>query len=297
MTTKFKSFNAYQIDLHYQMKKKNIEYDEFKWESIIFFDVLEKINSLNMQAKTKRYGDSWLMHLDHLEEDEHFIFGRMSSAEYGTTGELIHADNLTKRPNPKQTREGETELTYFLIRKSDGFLLLQSNMKLHRARFEEYIEELGKDSIAGHNLTYIQICTLVNDSFFESIRQLNTVNKIEIEVTAVDAQAFENEAVRALQRDADRTSATNVNLVFQAKHKREGLKKVVPLLIDYKDKQGVTKIVVRGKLAGAEKVIKMDDSQERFKKKVAVDTNNQPMLSSVELVLKEIASQRSPLRS
>lgn len=297
LATKYKTFNAYQVDLHYLARKKNVEYDEIKWDATIMYDVLEKIFSLNVQAKTKRIHDSWLMFLDHLEEDQHFIFGCMSSAEYGTTGNLIHADNLTKRPNPKQTREGETELTYFLLRKSDGFLLLQSNVKLHRARFEEYIEELGRTMISGHNLTYIQICTLVNSSFFESIKQLNTVNKIEIEVTAVEAPAFENEAVRALQRDADRTSATNVNLVFQAKKKREGLMHVVPFLEDYKDKQGVSKIVVRGKLAGAEKVIRMDDSQEKFKKKVEVDTDNQPMLSSVEKVLKEIATQRSPLRS
>ncbi|MDP4096880.1 hypothetical protein OIN60_08860 [Paenibacillus sp. P96] len=296
MPQKPKRFNAYQIDLHYLDTSTRNQTDAIMWDAAIVSELWAEIFTLAVEQRTRRYNDSWLMYLDYFEEDEHYIFGRFLSAEYGTTGELLHADQLTLRPNPKLVREGETEATYFLIKKVDGLLLLQSNIRLNRPRFEEYIETLGAEVIRRRNLTFIQICTLLENNFFESIRQLNTVHKIEIEVSKTEIAADENEAVRALQNDVEEISATDVKLEFEAKYQRSGLKGVLPLVKKYKDQQGVTKIVVRGKLAGAEKVIKLDDSQEQYRRRVEVDTNNQPMLTSVENVLKEVANQRRKLR-
>lgn len=296
MPQKPKRFNAYQIDLHYTSIAGRNQTDATMWDASIVSEIWNEIYSLTTEERTRRYNDSWLMYLDYLDEDQHYIFGRFLSAEYGTTGELLHADQLTLRPNPKLIREGETTATYFLIKKADGLLLLQSNIRLNRPRFDEYIETLGNEVIRRRNLTFIQICTLLQNNFFESIRQLNTVHKIEIEVSRSELAADENEAVRALQNDIEEISATDVKLEFEAKYQRAGLRGALPLVQKYKDQQGVTKIVVRGKLAGAEKVIKLDDSQEQYKKRVEVDTNNQPMLTSVENVLKEVANQRRNLR-
>ncbi len=297
MAHKFKNFYAYQIDLHYQNTINGNFFDAIKWDAAIMEGLLNHINGLvPATAKVRKYKDSWLMYLDYLDIDQHYIFGRFSSAVYGTTGELVHADNLQLRPNPKQVREGETESTYFLIKKADGLMLLQGNVRLNRPKVDEYIEYLGEPIITGNNLTFIQICTLVDDSFFDSIRQLNTINKLEVEVTRAEAIADENEAVRALQNDAEELCATNVKLEFAARYNRAGMIGVVDMVRKYKDQQGVTKIVVRGKLAGAEKVIKLNESQEKYSRRVEVDTNNQPMLTSVETALKEIANQRRSLR-
>jgi hypothetical protein len=296
MATKFKNFYAYQIDFHYQDVTHRNEVDAIKWDERIAEEIFNHIFSLTPTAKTKKYRDSWLMYLDYLDSDEHFIFGRFSSAVYGTTGELVHADNLSLRPNPKQPREGETESTYFLVRKADGLLLLQGNIRLNRPKLDEYLEQLGNPVILSNNLTFIQVCTLVDNTFFDSIRALNTVNKIEIEVTTVEAAADESDAVRALRNDAEEVQATDVQIKFEAKYQRSGLSGALSLVKKYKDQQGVNKIVVRGKLAGAEKVIKLDESQEKYSVKVEVDTNVQPMLSSVETALKHIVGQRSILR-
>lgn len=296
MAQKHKRFSAYQIDLHYLDTTTKHDTDAIKWDSDVLSEIFKHIIAMSSEARSRRYNDSWLMYLDHVDEDTNYIFGRFLSAEYGTTGELIHADDLTLRPNPKLLREGETESTYFIIKKADGLLLLQNNLRLNRPRFEEYFEMLGQDIIRKHNLTYIQICTLVENSFFDSIRQLNTVHKILIEVSKTEISADENEAVRALQNDVEQISATDVKLEFGAKYQRKGMMGVLPLIQKYKDQQGVTKIVVRGKLAGAEKVIKLDESQEQYKRKVEVDKNNQPLLTSVENVLREIVTQRRLLR-
>jgi len=295
MPQKSKRFNAYQVDMHYMVQNRHST-DAIKWDSDVIQQLFDHIFSLSLETRTRRYNDSWLMYMDYLDSDQHYIFGRFLSAEYGTTGELLHADQLTLRPNPKLLREGETESTYFIIKKADGLLLLQSNLKLNRPKFEEYIEQLGQQVIRNNSLTFIQVCTLVENNFFESIRQLNTVHKVIIEVSKTELTADENVAVRALQNDIEEISATDVKLEFEAKYQRQGMKGVLPMVKKYKDQQGVTKIVVRGKLAGAEKVIKLDESQEQYKKRVEVDRNNQPMMNSVENVLREVATQRRILR-
>ncbi|OAS13738.1 hypothetical protein [Paenibacillus oryzisoli] len=294
MATKSKNFYAYQIDLHYLDGQRQV--DTIKWDHTIISDLFDYISQLTDTAKTRRFHDSWLIYLDHFSIETNYLFGRFAYAEYGTTGELIHADNLTRRPNPKNLREGETIYTYFLIRKSDGLLLLQSHIKLNRPRIEEYLEQLGDPVIRQNQLTYIQICTLLDNSFFENIEALNSVNKISIEVTTAHPAADENVAVRALQDEAGLTDATSVKLDFSAKFRRSGLVGAVPFLRRYKDKPGVSKIVVKGKLAGAEKVIRMDESQEKYKRSVEVDGTGQPTLRSAETVLFEIAQRRDLLR-
>jgi len=294
MATKLKNFYAYQIDLHYL--SGNPQVDTIKWDEAVVSDILSHINGLSDQAKTQRFHDSWLIYLDHFSEELDYLFGRFAYAEYGTSGELIHADNLTRRPNPKALREGETLFTYFLIRKTDGLMLLQSHLKLNRPRVEDYLENFGAPIITRNQLTYLQICTLLDNSFFENIQALNTVSRIMIEVTNSQPAADENEAVRVLQNEATIAEATTVKLDFSARYRRTGLAGAVSFVRRYKDKPGVTKIVVKGKLAGAEKVIKMEESQEKYKRRVEVDGTGQPTLRSAEMVLWEIARLRAPLR-
>ncbi|RAR39652.1 hypothetical protein [Paenibacillus sp. MDMC362] len=295
MATKKRNFYAYQIDLHYLSGKKQ-QTDAIKWDPKVIKELLSHIISLPIADRTKHYHDSWLVYLDHYSEERLYYFGRFGSAEYGTNGELIHADNYTLRPNPKNIREGETQYTYFAIRKSDGLMLLQGNLKVNRSLVEEYFENLGKSVIHKNALTYIQICTLINSSFFNDVNSLDTVNKIQVEVTTTVPGADENEAVKEMQKEADKTNATTVKLEFTAKFRRSGLVSAVPFLKNYKDKPGVEKIVVRGKLAGAEKIIRMEDSQEKFKQTIEVDKNNQPKMKSVEIVLSGIMDVRKSLR-
>lgn len=296
MAIKKKTFYAYQLDLHYLDESSKYATDAVKWDATIVEQLFLYIDSLTTDIKNRKYKDSWMMYLDHLTVEEHYIFGKFLTAEYGTVGELVHADSLAKRKNPKQIREGETQATYFYVRKSDGLVLIQGNLRLNRPKFEEYIEALGQEVITRNSLTYIQVCTLVENSFFDNISELNTVHKVMLEVSKAEAAADENEAVRILQNEIEEVSATNVKLEFEAKYQREGMKGILPLVRKYKDQKGVTKIVVKGKLSGAEKVIKLDESQEKYIRKVEVDNNNQPMLSSVEEALCGIGTSRRSLR-
>lgn len=294
MPIKNRNFYAYQIDLHYLGGERG-DYDSIMWETNIVEEIFTHIYSLEVQNRTLRFHDAWLMYLDHFTVERNYLFGRFAYAEYGTAGDLVHADNLRVRPNPKHLREGETIYVYFAIRKSDGLLLLQSHVRINRPRFEEYVENFGERLIREHNLTFIQICTLLDSSFFDNINALTTVNRISIEVTTKQPAADENPAVLALQDEAEMTQATTVKLDFLAKYQRSGLKGAVPFVRRYKDKPGVSKIVVKGKLAGAEKIIRMDESQEKYGRKLEVDGSGQPTIESAEIVLSEILSSREGL--
>lgn len=174
LATKYRNFYAYQLDLHCLEGTPGV--DTIKWNSTIVEELLNHINSMTKQQKTLRFHDSWLMYLEHFSIERNYFFGRFAYAEYGTTGELVHADDLTTRPNPKHLREGETIYVYFALRKSDGLFLLQSHIKINRPRVEEYIEQLGAITLRRYDLTYLQVCTLLDNSFFDNIDALNAVN-------------------------------------------------------------------------------------------------------------------------
>ncbi|MET1173790.1 hypothetical protein [Paenibacillus amylolyticus] len=291
-----KTFYAYQLDLHY-LSSDNHATDAVKWDSSIIEQLFTEIMGLSDRERNIKYNDAWLMFLSHVSIYEHYIFGSFYSAEYGTVGELLHADSLEVRKNPKGIREGELAPTYFYIRKADGLILLQGSKRLTRSRCEEYLERLGASVIADNDLTYIQLCTMLNTGFFSQIAELNSVNNIQLEVTKSELPADENPAVIALQNDLEEISATDVKLEFVAKYQRAGMNKVIDLVRRYKQQKGVTKIIVKGKLGDAHKTVNMEESQEKYTKRVEVDTLNQPMLSSVEDALIQIASQRTSLRS
>ncbi|WP_019636139.1 hypothetical protein [Paenibacillus fonticola] len=295
MATKKRNFYAFQIDLHYLDPDQHAT-DAVKWDPEIITELFTRIVAIPESQRGQKYKDSWLMYLSSFSNEEHYLFGKFLSAEYGTVGELIHADTHITRPNPKAKREGELEATYFYIRKADGFMLLQGSQRLTRARFEEYIEKLGNEVITENNLTYIQVCTLVEKEFFDHISELTSVNKLMFEVTKTELAADESQTTRALQNDIEEISATDVKLEFVAKYQRSGMNSVIDLVRRYKQQKGVTKIVVKGKVGNAEKIINMEESQEKYARKVEVDTNNQPMLTSVENVLIQIASQRRSIR-
>lgn len=87
-----------------------------------------------------------------------------------------------------------------------------------------------------------------------------------------------------------------MKLDFSAKYQRSGLRGAVPFVRRYKDKPGVVKIVVKGKLGGAEKVIRMDQSQEKYRRSIEVDASGQPTMTATENILHEICRVRTALR-
>jgi hypothetical protein len=292
--TRKKHFNAYQIELHYLKRHENNEVDAKKWDKDFIVKLLNGIFKNNLKDRTKNFG-SWILFLDELQNEEHYIFGRFISAEYGTVGDLIHVDLLTSRTNPRDLREGEQQATHFLIRKSDGLLLLQTSQRVQRSKVATYFDELGKSVIEGEGLTYINVCTLVNTEFFDNVRSLDKVNSTVVEIASKQSSSDENEVIKNMQGEIEKLKGTHVKLEFLAKRQREGLLSVLPFIELYKDKPGVTAIKVVGKQDGAERTFNLESFSEKYGRKVKVDANNQPISEDMYDNMKEVAKKRNRL--
>src|SRR5690606_7870615 len=96
-----------------------VEVDAIKWSADFINKLFKHLKSINKLHRKMDVTNQWFLLLEDIQFEKHYIYGCFQSAEYGRNRNLIHADTLVARTNPKDLREGEEELTHFLIRKSD----------------------------------------------------------------------------------------------------------------------------------------------------------------------------------
>lgn len=290
-----KGFSAYQVTLTYLDGKGKEETFKDKWEPSEMLSILKSIDEMDKQDK-KSNMNGWFMLLDELIEEKRYLIGRMQYAEYGYIGNLIHADSLVPRKNPKKLREGEEKYVYFLIRKKDGLLLMQGDIKLNRNQFEEYINDRGKEQIESHKLYSVQIETLYREDFLDEVSKLTKVSKVDVEVKTETTIADENEVITKIKGEAREIESTHFTLTFQAKYKRNGLQGYMPFIRKYKDKKNISGIKVTGKEGVVEREIKMETFSEKHPIKIELDANGRLDRDNAYLKIKEVASKRSLIR-
>ena len=271
------SFSAYQIDVQYIQKSNSGKADTIKdtWDAKFFGKLLGEIYTRDNSAKKFVVSDEWFMLLSDLQEDEHTIYGNFKCAEYGRVANLIHADTLKSRTNPKKMREGEEDHVHFMIRKKDGFVLLQYNIKLNRSKLQDYLDRHGKNTLMNSSYCSFNICSLLSVDFIEDLKKLDKVKSTKIEITS-KVDTGENEFIREMQGEMEELEATHVSLEFKAKRVKDGLQSIVPYINKFRGQRGVTSIKVIGEQKGAEKSINIDKSHEIYRPDVNVDTNNNP---------------------
>src|SRR5690625_3352629 len=225
--TKKINFSAFQFDLH----KINVMKDSksttkdytVNWNSEFVNDLLNNVFSTSPLGRKLNIKDEWFLLLDDLHSDDEYMYGKYQSTLYGTVGDLVHADTLASRKNPKQIREGEENFSHFIIRKKDGLMLIQTTyIKVNRTRIQNYIEKYGEGFIKDSVYDNINICSLVSMDLIEHIKQLDTVKSTVIEIST-EEKSNENEFVQELQDEIDSIKGTHVSLEFKAKYSREGL--------------------------------------------------------------------------
>ncbi|KYD03491.1 hypothetical protein B4102_3409 [Heyndrickxia sporothermodurans] len=302
--TKKISFSAYQFDLHYIKQKtkmrlgKKVSEDVYaiEWSFKFVYELLKEIFDNEAVGRKMNINDEWFMLLDDLQQDDKFIYGKFKSAAYGTKNNLVHADTLESRENPKDKREGEESHTHFLIRKEDGFMLLQTtDIKMSRSKVQNYIEKYGEESIAYSKYTDINICSLVNLDLLDEIKKLDKINATVIEINAKE-KSDENEFVQDLQDEIESIQGTHVTLEFKARYSREGLGAMIPFIQKYKGQKGVTSIKVIGEQSGSSRSFNVDSYSERYRPTVKIDANNSPISEDVYDKIKNIGVNRDLLK-
>ncbi|WP_026678176.1 hypothetical protein [Fictibacillus gelatini] len=302
--TKQFSFTAFQFDLHYikQTNKlrlgKKVKNDEYAitWDFQFVYRLLKTIFDEEPLARKMNVKDEWFTLLDDLQQDEKYIYGKFKSAAYGTKANLIHADTLESRENPKDKREGEEMYTHFLIRKEDGFMLLQStDVRMGRSKVQTYLEKFGSETISASKYTDLNICSLVSSNLLEDIKKLDKVKSTIIEISTKE-KSDENEFIQELQEETDSIYGTHVLLEFKARYAREGLGKMIPFIQKYKGQKGVTAIKVVGEQSGSDRTFNVDSYSERYRPAIKVDTNNSPISDDLYDKIKKIGDDRDLLK-
>lgn len=288
------NFSAFQIDIHFLLKNAKGESDAITWSGDFIQRLFQHISSINKLDRKMNVKDQWFLVLEDIKWDDKYVYGYFKSAEYGRKRKLIHVDTLNTRDNPKDKREGEEDYTHFLIRKSDGFMLLQGHIKLTRARVDEYIEKYAGNFIKKNNYEYINICSLVGLELIDELKKLDKIKSTVIEVSAKE-KSHENEFIQEIQEEIDNVYATHVTLDFKAKYQRGGLGKMIPFIQKYKGQKGITSIKIVGDQDGAERRINVDSYSERYGKEVKVDGDNNPMSENVYEHLQKIGAKRDKL--
>lgn len=285
------SFMAFHMDLHYLKTTSKGQFDSTTWSGDFITDLFKHIEGLNDVQRKMDVKGQWFMLLEEVKYEEKYVYGYFTSAEYGSVRNLIHADTLIKRDNPKGIREGEEQYTHFFIRKSDGLLLLQWNQKVTRSRVAEYIDKYSTDILRAYNYEYVNVCTLVGGEFLEELKRLDVVKETILEITSKE-KSDDNEFIQEVQDEVESLSATHVALSFKAKYQRDGLGKLIPFINKFKGQKGVTSIKIIGDQDGAERKINIDTYSEKYRKSVKIDANGNPMSPNVYEQLERIAVKR-----
>lgn len=286
-----KNIQAYQIDLHYLGKKEDgNEVDKVKWDADKFEKVLKHIHNKSIHDRQKKF-NGWFTFLDELIIEDKVILGKFRYAEYGFKSDLIHSETLLTRENPRNIKEGEEKYIHFFVRKLDGLLLIQGDIKLNRAKVSEYINSIGEEEIQKQGLTFILVSYLLRKDFFAELEALERSKAFILEVTK-ESLSGENEVIRELQNQVMEMEGNEVQLIFQAKYLKKGLQKVNFFVNKYKDKPGIKNIKVVGNQSGAERIIDLDKQNEKYTGNFQTDENNMVISEDMYSKMREIGEGR-----
>jgi hypothetical protein len=289
------NFHAYQIDMHYVYRAPDgKEYDRYTWDPQDMVDILNDIYNRPIIERQKKF-NGWFIVLDELRVRKRYIVGRFKYAEYGYKSNLIHADTLATRDNPRDIREGEEKHIHFYIRKSDGFMLLQGHQRVTQHKITEYIDSLARHKIQSLEYTYVFISLLLDTDFTAKIRNLDKITALSLEITSKVPASAESEVIQVMQNTIDELEGTHVQLMFKAKYKRDGLKQVIPFVQKYDRKQGITSIKVIGLKDGAEQTISVEQYREKHPRNCPVNANNILITPMVYRIMTLIGRSRSAL--
>ncbi|MEF7494380.1 MULTISPECIES: hypothetical protein [Lysinibacillus] len=279
--TKPVSLLAYQFDLHKIVKKdrrikgKKVKTDTYQitWDSSIVSKFVNKFNDFKKNSKHMLLQETnFLVLLEEFVEDTDYFYGKFTNIEHGKVSPLLDATTLVRRKNPKKKTEGEEQYTHFAIRKKDGLMYIQFNLRMHRNKIQEFFEHHFKDILLSSGYTDLNLCILLSTDFLEDIKKLDTIKGTQIEITS-KIQSDENEFIQSVQNQMNEVESNCVSLFFKAKYRNNSLKDVVPFINNYNGKKGVTSIKVHGSQGTAEKTINTKSASEKIKFVVKIDSD------------------------
>ncbi|MED0673152.1 hypothetical protein P4S95_23540 [Aneurinibacillus aneurinilyticus] len=198
------------------MKDQSFEVKRFDLEDVeAFFKTICKLSDTD---RVQDLGDRFIF-LECFDDDydNNFYTGWFVSARYGEITQLIDAKTLARRANTKRITEGDENRTYFVLDKSSGLFLLQSDNKrivtgnainkyLYSKvdQFSSYINNFNKLNRKHLHITkenFIQIDFDISSVFMDEVRRLARIKKMTIECSVHEGAS--NDVLDAIQQQLE----------------------------------------------------------------------------------------------
>lgn len=289
LITKSISLTLFQFDfLRFDEKEdqgsKNPEtFQKHFWDHSIFIpiskDILAKLNSGEIINWVDSNNNLTII-LDQFSEDDEFFKGKFILFEYGRVAPLRNKLTLEKRDNPKNTFEGEEEYVHFLIRKSDGLIILQQNQKFTRSKLLNFFNTHFLKIITDKDIFGFDISILLNNDFLMEVQKLDFIKGTQLEILS-NIPSVENEFVSSIQNEMNEIKSNHVQLFFKARYKNRKLRNIIPFVNKYKFSPGVSSIKVVGQKNGIEKILNLQNSSEKIKIQPTVATDGNILTESL----------------
>ncbi|WP_368294463.1 hypothetical protein [Dehalobacter sp. TBBPA1] len=274
------SAKAYQIQIYFHP-----EDDKMKicWDAQKFFDVLNSIGISNIYENTD---DKWFLYIHEFKEDKSFIWGSFKGAYYGETRNLLDRKTLKERSKWKTPTEGVKQEVHFVIRKKDGYCLIEHfpHCEFGSNRIMMYFSE--KTSLVRE----VSFEKLITSGFIEHIEKMPKIASLQVRLRVKNIIDGQSQSTDSLQRSIDDTEAEYLTLRLSGKRGKSGglAKRAVKTFLEpfISDRKLLVSARAEGTKNGYRSIISLDGFQEKYDLKSITDV-------SIFEEMKEIINNRS----
>lgn len=276
------SAKAYQLQLYFH-PEEGTNNMKVIWDSDKFIEILA---TLATAANYDNLDSKWFLYLDFHDKDDHYIWGAFKGAYYGETRNLLDQARKERRKWKKPT-EGVNQEVHFVIRKKDGYCLLEHfpHCDFGISNFTQYFSEMT-DAVRE-----ISFEKLIQEGFIEQIKTMPKLSAIQIRVRVKNIIEGQAQVFNNLQQDISDTDTEFVTLRLTGKRGENGglsfggIKDLISPFIG--DRKVIVSARAEGTFGGHRSIITLDGFQEKYE----LDTETRiGMISEMKAVIEKRAN-------
>lgn len=253
------------------------------WDPGFVENVFDHIYALPQEARVLDREGEWFFFLHELRKTTSnkvtFLYGYFNAVRLGVRTDLQARSTLQTRKNPKAEDESETRKTFFLLRLSDGLLLLDSyaNNVVTNKRLTEYLKLTALEVFKTSDIAGISFNNLMDTGFLEDLEKFDMIRLARVRLSLKSSNyASESDAIELCKEMAVPTNANYMELVVGKKHaKKHGLSfdhLKAWLIRLMRDKQDVIGGVIEGTRSdGGSPTLKLNGIEEKHREEFDTD--------------------------
>lgn len=289
---------------------RDLEINRFDLDNVEEF--FRFIVALPHDLRNQDLGERFIF-LEKFDDDynNNYYSGWFISARYGEIPDWIDAHTAVRRPSGKYRSEGEENRTYFVLEKTTGLFLLQSDNKRiatgstvddyfnsKKDGFEPSIDKYNKRNqgrILINKDVFIQFDYSISTAFMEEVRRLSRIKKTTFQADVISSGG--NNVVEAISKTLEGVeNYDSVEYSVIIKERGRGIRQIEKFIDTLQEQHQFRNVIVAGTTSlGRPKVISWEKHARRYEINVDINVNGLPGQDDVINKLIELARKENPL--